>query len=153
MECKQYDVLIDSNILMYLDSVEDSSECLRERAFSKIKEIHHNGQRLFFSLTVYREVSVGVAKKEDLDELCRLTCNGEVEENKDIAFLAGKRYMEYLKDLKSNRNTSDLPIKRSKTIPNDCMIGATALYHGLAILTNNGSDFRKYFPELDVIEI
>ena len=144
------DFLVDSNILIYHQNT--SSDCEEERlvaeaAMKLIFECKDMGI-INYSLTVYREIAVRMKFQFRIDEYLELMGLSLVEENKDIMYLAASRYSTYLEDLKRRRLTSKEHVYRSKTIPADCIIGATALKHNLTLITNNSRDFLKYFPEL-----
>jgi predicted nucleic acid-binding protein len=58
----------------------------------------------------------------------------------DAAYLAGRAHLAY-------RKRGGL---RTRTLP-DFLIGAHAVVRGYALLTRDASNYRAYFPDLDII--
>jgi predicted nucleic acid-binding protein len=89
---------------------------------------------------VYSEISMGFPTVEE----CDFALNAQGIERIPIpwpaAFLAGRAYLQYRR--RGGTKSSPLP---------DFFIGAHAAVEGLRVLTRDPSQYRTYFPNLELI--
>ena len=89
---------------------------------------------------VYCETSVAMPTRREMDLAIEAWALERMNLNDDALFRAGKAFVAYRK----NKG----PGKR--VLP-DFLIGAAAEVNGMPLLTNNASDFRGYFPHLQLV--
>lgn len=149
-------VLVDTNIFIYLNipgnAAKEHLVELKRRAIDTIRS-QPPVSRLYYNLTIYKEVGVGIGSQEKLNRVFSKSNAHLIRETRDVMYLAASRYREYLSDFNILKSDPNKVVVKSKTIPNDCIIGATALFHNLTLITNNEKDFKAYFPELEVITL
>lgn len=129
-------VLVDSNVL--LDVATDdpvwsawSSATLERTADEAV---------LIINPLVYAEVSVGFPTIEALDAALPADLYRREDLPYDAAFLAGKCFIRYRRGGGSKR--SPLP---------DFYVGAHAAVAGYRLLTRDATQYRTYFPTLELI--
>ena len=129
-------VLVDSNVL--LDLISDAEPWLEWSTHALA--IARDESWLAINSIVYAEISVHIARREDVDsvvpepEFRRLSLPWEA------AFLAGKSYLTYRRS--GGQRRSPLP---------DFYIGAHAAVAGMRLLTRDATRYRTYFPTLELI--
>ena len=128
--------LVDTNVLV--DVLEERQPFLDwvRRSFSRLS----GDGPLVINQVIYGEASVPYESKEEFDSV--VLGGWMVQENIpwEAAFRAGKIFDEYRR--KGGVKVNTLP---------DFLIGAHAAVNGYRILTRDGSRFRSYFPEVEVI--
>lgn len=153
MTCKG--ILLDTNIYIYMSVPDDSTHkdqlTMKEKAILKIESLPETTTVFHYNLTIYKELAVGFNDRQKINRVFDLFNGSLLVECKEIMLIAAERYRHYLRDFRELRENANELIYKSKTIPNDCIIGVTALYYGVAVMTNNVKDFVKYFPEIEII--
>ena len=130
------DVLVDSNVLLDVLTEDPtwfdwSASALEEHAESAV---------LMINPIIYAEVSVRFARIEELDVALPADLFKREPLPWDAAFLAGKCFLRYRKAGGARR--SPLP---------DFYVGAHAAIRGATLLTRDASQYRTYFPTLQLI--
>lgn len=90
---------------------------------------------------IYSELSMGMASKEELDEVIRSLGLERLPANDNALFTAGRAYKAYKKEKGANKNN---------VLP-DFFIGASAEEESAQLVTANHSDFAGYFPNLKLV--
>lgn len=148
--------LLDTNIIIYLELSDDvSDKRLLDLKTKTLKLIDNlpDETKFYHNLTIYKEVAVGINDRKKLDRLFGNLNSTLIVENYDIMFEAARIYRKYLDNFKMAKEGISGQIAKSKNIPNDCVIGATAEYYKCGLITNNEKDFKKYFPKLKLMII
>lgn len=130
------DVLVDTNILLDLLTQDPIWEARSATALAAVAE----ESALVINPIIYAELSVGVAKIEELDEFLGADFRRDPLPW-DAAFLAGKAFLAYRK--RSGAKTAPLP---------DFYIGAHAAVQKMEILTRDPRRYKAYFPTVSLIE-
>jgi predicted nucleic acid-binding protein len=129
-------VLVDSNVLLDVVTADATWADWSSSAISAAAD----EAPLIINAIVYGEVSIGFARKEDLDD----ALPHDLFERHDIpfeaAFLAGKCYVDYRR--RGGARRSPLP---------DFYIGAHAAVADFRLLTRDATRYRTYFPRLELI--
>ena len=129
------DTLVDTNI--FLDLLK--GDAWAQWSFGALTEARSQGRLLIVDV-VYSELSVGFARREDLDAF--LVDAGPLVQplSRPALFLAGKAFQTYRQ--RGGTRTGVLP---------DFFIGAHAQVEGLPLLTRDPRHYRTYFPDVDLI--
>ena len=129
-------VLVDSNVLLDVATADPDWAAWSSSALAAAAD----EALLVINAIVYGEVSVGFARKEDLDD----ALPRDLFERHDIpfeaAFLAGKCFVDYRR--RGGARRSPLP---------DFYIGAHAAVADFRLLTRDATRYRTYFPRLELI--
>lgn len=96
--------------------------------------------RLVINPIVYAEVSIRYSDIRDLDAALPESLFDREAVPYEAAFLAGKCFLLYRR--RGGAKGSPLP---------DFFIGAHAVVSGYPLLTRDGTRYRTYFPDLDLI--
>jgi predicted nucleic acid-binding protein len=129
-------VLVDSNVL--LDVMTEDPEWFAWSSAALERAAEH--EVLIINPLVYAEVSVRFERIEELDEALPSTLFRRDELPWEAGFLAGKCYRLYRR--RGGARRSPLP---------DFYVGAHAAIRGHALLTRDGTRYRRYFPKLELI--
>ena len=129
-------ILVDSNVI--LDVFLDDPNWA-EWSESQLVKLSSN-TKLFINPVVYSEVSIGFKKIEELEFAFNHTGFQMLDFPKEALFLAGKAFLEYLK----NRGTKRSPLP-------DFYIGAQAAIFEMNLITRDPSRDRTYFPTVQLI--
>ena len=129
-------VLVDSNVLIDVMSEDAvwcdwSSGALRSAA---------ERSTLVINPIIYAEISVGLARIEDLDALFTAELFRREALPYSAAFLAGKAFATYRR--RGGTKRSPLP---------DFLIGAHAAVAGYRLLTRDAARYAMFFPTVSVI--
>jgi len=89
---------------------------------------------------IYAELSVGFARREDLDGALAALPAETIEIPRDALFLAGRAFVAYRR--RGGTRTGVLP---------DFFIGAHAAVRGWQLLTRDPARYRAYFPTVHLI--
>lgn len=153
MECSK-GILLDTNIYIYLSVKDDCGDQklldYRDRTWDTILSLPKDCT-FYYNYTIYKEVAVGMLNRDELVKTFSLFNAKLTPENHETMYLAAWRYNEYLAKYRKAKDESGDIIKKSKTMPNDCIIGATAEINDYIIVTNNVKDFKSTFPNVEVI--
>lgn len=95
---------------------------------------------------VYSELSAGMKSKDHLDTVITEWALDRFQSKDTALFQAGQAFKDYCERRRKNPNATP----RTNVLP-DFLIGATAVDEGISLLTTNASDFKKYFPDIDII--
>jgi len=129
-------VLVDSNIVLDLFTDDpnwaDWSESMLEE-YSTVSTLYINS-------IVYSEISIGFNRIEDLESAIIGAGFQMLDFPKEALFLAGKAFLKYKK--KRGARSSPLP---------DFFIGAQAAVLNIALITRDVSQYRSYFPTVNLI--
>lgn len=127
---------LDTNILVYLLNSEESHHdwAVKEFTDSKLR-----GPALIADI-VYCELSAGMNSKDQVDAAVEQLGIERTHGDDPALFRAGQAYKQY----KSGGG------QKKRVLP-DFIIGAIADSAGAPLITNNASDFAKYFPGLQLI--
>lgn len=129
-------VLVDSNVLLDLVTRDEPWFDWSTRALVAAR----NESWLGINPIVYAEISVHVARREDIDAIVPEEGFARLALPWEAAFLAGKAFLDYRRAGGPRR--SPLP---------DFYIGAHAAVAGMRLLTRDATRYRTYFPKLDLI--
>lgn len=127
---------IDSNVVIDILSGNKEWHAWSEEQLAQAAD----ESTLAINPVVYAEVSIGVDKIEDLEEVFAAPAFVYLPIPKEAAFLAGKAFLLY-----KRRGGS-----RSQPLP-DFFIGAHATALGCPLLTRDPRRYREYFPRLKII--
>lgn len=129
-------VLVDSNV--FLDVFTEDAVWL-EWSSAALADAGNAG-RLVINPIIYAEISIRFSQMEELDELLAGTGPDREPVTDQMAFLAGKAYIDYRR--RGGLKRSPLP---------DFFIGAHAAIAGYSLLTRDPLRYRSYFPKLAII--
>ena len=129
-------VLVDSNVIIDLASHDPVWEQWSTRMMARLAD----SAGLVINPVIYAEVSVGLERIEDVDELLPLAAFRREQLPYEAAFLAGTCHRDYRR--RGGARTSVLP---------DFLIGAHAAVRGHRLLTRDARRYQTYFPRLEVI--
>ena len=129
-------VLVDSNII--LDVFTDDPNWA-DWSESMLEE-YSNVSTLYINFIVYSEISIGFNRIEDLESAIIGAGFQMLDFPKEALFLAGKAFLKYKK--KRGARSSPLP---------DFFIGAQAAVLNIALITRDVSQYRYYFPTVNLI--
>lgn len=128
--------LVDSNVV--LDLLTDDAEWGPWSA-DQIQRCAEQGP-LLINQVVYAEVSVDIARIEELDSLLPRELFLRAELPWEAAFLAAKCHCQYRS--RGGPRTTTLP---------DFFIGAHAAVLGLRLLTRDATRYRTYLPTVELV--
>lgn len=94
---------------------------------------------------VYSEFSASMQSREETDAAIAAWAFERLGNNDDALFKAGQAYKAY----RQKKRAPGEPFKNN-VLP-DFLIGALAEVEGIPLLTTNQDDFKKYFPDLQII--
>jgi predicted nucleic acid-binding protein len=129
-------VLVDSNVLLDVVTTDPTWAAWSSSALAAAAD----EAPLIINAIVYGEVSVGFARKEDLDGALPLDLFERHEIPYEAAFLAGKCFLDYR--CRGGVRRSPLP---------DFYIGAHAAVADFRLLTRDATRYRTYFPRLELV--
>src|SRR5660397_96361 len=129
-------ILVDSNILL---DVISSDPQWGEWSRSRLSEATEYSS-LAINPVIYAEVSVGIARIEEMEELLPRDYFRRLPLPWEAAFLAGKAFLRY------RRNSGS----RKPPLP-DFFIGAHAAVTGMRLLTRDPTRYATYFPAVELI--
>jgi predicted nucleic acid-binding protein len=129
-------VLVDSNILLDLFTVDPRWSAWSETALSEAADRH----RLAINSIIYAEVSIRFTRIEDLDAALPRDMLAREPIPDAAAFLAGKAFAAY----RRRKGT------RHALLP-DFLVGAHAAVAGHFLLTRDPRRYRTYFPTVKLI--
>jgi predicted nucleic acid-binding protein len=129
-------VLVDTNILI---DIYTQDEVWEERSAAALGAAA-NVDVLVINPIIYAELSIGIAKIEELDEFLGADFRRD-SLSWEAAFIAGKAFRRYRR--LGGSKTSPLP---------DFYIGAHAAVQGMRILTRDPKRYTSYFPTVAIIE-
>ncbi|MBI2565537.1 MAG: type II toxin-antitoxin system VapC family toxin [Candidatus Schekmanbacteria bacterium] len=129
-------VLVDSNVI--LDVLTESEEWFDWSA-AALARCADEGE-LAINPIIYAEVSIRFERIEALDDALAPSQFVRLALPWEAAFLAGKCFLAYRR--KGGVRRSPLP---------DFYIGAHAAVGSLTLLTRDGSRYRTFFPNLEII--
>jgi predicted nucleic acid-binding protein len=130
------DVLVDTNVLLDLFTADSVWETRSAAAIAAVAD----RAALVINPIIYAELSVGVARIEELDQFLGTDFRRDPLPW-DAAFVAGKAFLSYRR--RKGVKTAPLP---------DFYIGAHAAVQGMAILTRDSTRYQAYFPNVQLIE-
>lgn len=129
-------VLVDSNIL--LDVLTDDPQWYDWSA-ARLDACARKAE-LCINPVIYTEVSVGFDRIEELDDALPTDAFTRLELPWEAGFLAGKAFLQYRRA--KGARTAPLP---------DFYIGAHAAIEGMALLTRDAKQYRRYYPTLELV--
>ena len=131
------DVLVDSNII--LDVLTEDPTWFPWSSATLAHEADTN--RLIINPIIYSEISIRFATIEELEEALDPLVFRKEPVPWEAAFLAGKVFLKYKR--RGGLRRTPLP---------DFFIGAHALVAGIPLLTRDRKRYRRYFPNLYLID-
>ena len=127
--------LVDSNVILdFLDDPEWADWSVTALANASCNS------PLYINRIVYREVSIGFDKIEELELVLHKGGFQILEIPKEALFLAGKAYLQY----KRGKGTRRSPLP-------DFYIGAQAAVLGMDLITREKGGYETYFPSVRII--
>ena len=129
-------VLVDSNIL--IDIATENAAWTEDSA--RTLQVVGRDRELVINPVVFAEVSIPFERIEEVDARLPTDVFRREAIPWEAAFLAGKVFVAYRRNRGERR--SPLP---------DFFIGAHAAVRGYGLLTRDQSNFRTYFPTLEII--
>jgi predicted nucleic acid-binding protein len=129
-------ILVDSNVI--LDVLTEDDEWFDWSA-GRLEECAARG-RLCINPLIYSEVSVGLQRIEEVDDVLSPSDFSRLPLPWEAAFLAGKAFVDY-------RRAKGV---RGSPLP-DFFIGAHAAIADIPLLTRDARRYRTYFPRVELI--
>lgn len=128
--------LVDSCIL--LDILTDDPRWAN-LSQNLLDQCSQNGE-LFVNPIIYTEISIGYAKRAELDKVLEIMALSWEDTPREALFLAGKAFLSY----RRNHGTKNRPMP-------DFYIGAHAQVNDHVIITRDVSRYNTYFPSVQLI--
>lgn len=128
--------LVDSNVILDLFLDDPDLADWSEATLTKFGDL----DTLYINLVIYTEISIGFERIEALEKAMEIAAFQMLKIPKEALFLAGKAFMQYKKS--EGSKSSPLP---------DFYIGAQAAVMDLDLITRDGSQYRTYFPTVNLI--
>lgn len=128
--------LVDSNVILDLFLDDPDWADWSETTLTEYGDVN----TLFINLVVYTEISVGFERIEALEKAMQIAAFQMLEIPKEALFLAGKAFLHY----KKSKGSRSLPLP-------DFYIGAQAAVMDLDLITRDESQYRTYFPTVNLI--
>ena len=129
-------VLVDSSVLLDVLTDDPKWGSWSSDALERAADV----QGLVINPVIYAEVSIRIARIEDVDEALPPDRFAREPIPYEAAFLAGKAFLLYRR--RGGPRGSLLP---------DFLIGAHAAVAGHRLLTRDPTRFASYFPKLEII--
>jgi predicted nucleic acid-binding protein len=129
-------VLVDSNVLLDVATIDPTWGDWSARALAQAVEY----VTMIINPIIYAEVSIGYSTIEAVEAVLPASLYQREPLPWEAGFLAGKSFLLYRR--RRGSRTSPLP---------DFYIGAHAAIERLALLTRDGSRYRTYYPQVEIL--